>query len=80
MDLFKFSSQSTTRNFSHWMDIATIMEHGEVTVGKKNSQREAQDLEAMQVMVPGLVNGLSARVLLVPKQVGVMILAIQLGR
>ena len=78
LDLFKFSSQSTTRNFSHWMSIATIMEHGEITVGKKNSQREARDLEAMKLMVPGLANGLSARILLLPKQVGTMILSIQL--
>ena len=78
LDLFKFSSESTTRNFSRWMSMDTIMEHGEITVGKKNTQREARDLEAMKLMVPGLANGLSARVLLLPKQVGTMIISVQL--
>ena len=76
LDNFTFSGSSTSRNLSNWLSSDYIMEHGSLMACSKSTAREARDREAMEAVIPGFSNGLSIRLMLLPKQVGNIILSV----
>ena len=74
--MFEFRATGQHRNFSQWLSWEKIFIHGSVTLRNKKGDINSTDKEAIITNCPAAASGLLFRIVICPKSLGNMVLAV----
>ena len=76
LQLFEFKASGQGRNFSQWMDWSKVFLNGSISLQSKNGKIHSTDQEAIVTNCPQASSGLLFRLVCCPKNIGNIVLAV----
>ena len=78
LQLFEFRANGQCRNYSQWLDWNKVFTHGSIAYKSKNGKINSTDREAIIANCPSAANGLLFRLVVCPKNLGNIVLAVNI--